>query len=280
MDDPPFFSIITATRNCGDTIGDLIDSLELCDQSIFEWVVIDSCSGDSTLPKIYSSPIRSKVIIEDVPLGISRAWNIGLDKSFGEWVFFLGGDDLLLTSDSLSLLRSYILGNTQSAVFYTRVSLVDEDLNIWDTAGDEWRTTRTGLMSGKMLPHQGMIVRRSLLVKFKFDERLTILGDYDMTLKLLSYCGQFHFIIQEPYSAMRCGGISTQFNSLAMLREISAVLVNNNYSRVNLYFSMLVVRYFLRSIVALIFGRRLSFLINNRVRRLLGRAALPSLRSK
>jgi len=280
MDDPPFFSIITATRNCGDTIDDLIGSLELCDQSLFEWVVIDSFSGDSTLPKIYSSSISRKVIIGDVPLGISRAWNIGLDRSFGEWVFFLGGDDLLLTPDSLSQLRSYILSITPSAVFYTRVSLVDEDLNIWDTAGDEWGTTRRGLMTGKMLPHQGMIVRRSLLLKFKFDERLTILGDYDMALKLLGYCGQFHFINQAPYSAMRCGGISTQFNSIAMLREISAVLLNNHHSRVNVYFFMLVVRYFLRSIVALILGQRLSFIINNQVRLLLGRAALPPLRSK
>lgn len=97
----PKVSIIIPTCNSAKTLGRCLDSV--ITQSFTDWevLIMDAVSEDSTLAiaKGYNdSRIR---VFSEPDKGIYDAMNKGIDKSRGEWLYFLGSDDYLFNSHSL-----------------------------------------------------------------------------------------------------------------------------------------------------------------------------------
>ena len=97
----PRLSIIIPTFNSAKTLSRCLDSV--ISQSFTDWEVLmmDGVSNDDTI-KIASSCQDSRIRIYSEPdKGIYDAMNKGIDKSRGEWLYFLGSDDYLFNSHSL-----------------------------------------------------------------------------------------------------------------------------------------------------------------------------------
>lgn len=96
-------SIIVPTFNSEKTICRCLDSI--IGQLFQDWelLVIDGVSKDSTVEIVrqYSSRDSRIRIISEPDKGIYDAMNKGIDKSQGEWLYFLGSDDFLYDSHSL-----------------------------------------------------------------------------------------------------------------------------------------------------------------------------------
>lgn len=101
-DNPPFFTIITASYNSGKTITETIVSVLNQNFTDFEFIVVDGNSSDSTMEKVKSfiplfqeKNISFKYLSEK-DHGIYDAWNKGIKLSQGTWISFLGSDDQYL----------------------------------------------------------------------------------------------------------------------------------------------------------------------------------------
>lgn len=89
-------SIIIATWNAAKTLKRCLDSIvpQLTDEA--ELILVDGGSKDDTNKIIDSYGDKVAVHISEPDKGIYDAWNKGVSKAKGDWVMFVGADDILL----------------------------------------------------------------------------------------------------------------------------------------------------------------------------------------
>ena len=89
-------SIIIATWNAAKTLKRCLDSIvpQLTDET--ELILVDGGSKDDTNKIIDSYGDKVAVHISEPDKGIYDAWNKGVSKAKGDWVMFIGADDILL----------------------------------------------------------------------------------------------------------------------------------------------------------------------------------------
>lgn len=96
-------SIIVPSYNCEKVIGHCIESI--VDQVFQDWelLIMDGVSRDRTLEIVqqYSSKDSRIRVYSEPDNGIYDAMNKGIDKSNGEWLYFMGSDDSLYNTRSL-----------------------------------------------------------------------------------------------------------------------------------------------------------------------------------
>ena len=88
-------SIITACYNSESTIAATIKSVAKQKSNQMQYIVIDGGSTDNSLNIIEEYKGIVDDVISEPDMGIYDAWNKGLLLSRGEYVAFLGADDLL-----------------------------------------------------------------------------------------------------------------------------------------------------------------------------------------
>lgn len=97
-------SIIIATWNAAKTLKKCLDSIipQLTEEC--ELILIDGGSKDSTNEIIDSYGDKVAVHVSEPDKGIYDAWNKGVKHAKGDWVAFIGADDILLPN----ALNSYL----------------------------------------------------------------------------------------------------------------------------------------------------------------------------
>lgn len=91
-------SIIIATWNAAKTLRTCLDSIVPQLNKDVELILVDGGSKDETNEIIDSYGDKVSVHISEPDKGIYDAWNKGVKKAKGDWVMFIGADDILLPS--------------------------------------------------------------------------------------------------------------------------------------------------------------------------------------
>lgn len=95
-------SVITVVRNGASTIEQTILSVINQDYSGLEYIVIDGVSTDGTLEILHKYADRISQIKSEPDAGIYDAMNKGISVAKGDWVYFLGCDDIFNENTTLS----------------------------------------------------------------------------------------------------------------------------------------------------------------------------------
>lgn len=108
-------SIVIATWNAEQTLTACLNSIvpQLTNET--ELIIIDGGSKDKTNEIIKSFGDKISVHISEADYGIYDAWNKGVKKAHGDWVMFIGADDILLPQ-----------------AINTFINVIDKTLNISD----------------------------------------------------------------------------------------------------------------------------------------------------
>jgi len=96
-------SVITVTFNAASTLESCIESVLRLKREDVEFVVIDGGSKDGTLGILERYHNAIDVLVSEPDKGIYDAMNKGLERASGDYVLFLGADDLLLHFPRLEL---------------------------------------------------------------------------------------------------------------------------------------------------------------------------------
>ena len=88
-------SIITTTYNSENTIIKTLKSLQSQNYQNVEYIWIDNNSTDNTFEILKKNSTKNTILLKVNNTRISEAWNIGLEKSTGEIIYFLNSDDVL-----------------------------------------------------------------------------------------------------------------------------------------------------------------------------------------
>lgn len=237
---PVLITIITVCYQAATTVEKTIASV-IEQEPIYEYIIIDGCSNDGTVEIIKKYHKSITYWISEKDTGIYEAMNKAINKSAGEWIYFLGADDVL-EYGVLSKVKTHL---TNSSVMVCGDVIFDNGHLIKSFLG-----CRTLLQN--TVHHQSAFYRKLLFDQFRYDTSLKAIADYEMNIRLLIHELPFQYV---PILIATCqsDGISS---SLALsLKETNYVrkkyIRSNIYNKILsfmlwLYYSQKYIRYFFR----------------------------------
>lgn len=176
----PFFSIIIPTYNNLRCLKKCLVSIKKQTFIDFDVWVIDNASSDGTYEFVESLGAPFNVISEN-DVGIYNAMNKGVINSSGEWLYFMGADDLLYDNDVLAKIANtrrssekVILGN----VTFNSISNISKNLDIKRSKFSKM------LWLKNTIHHQGTFYKRDIFKNNFYDESYSVLADYKLNLEL------------------------------------------------------------------------------------------------
>lgn len=193
----PFFSLIVVCRNAGRTLARTLESVAAQTETDRELVVIDGASTDGTAGILASHRQVITTLVSEPDSGVYAAMNKGARLARGQWLLFLGADDVLAAADTLAQMRRTLLSAPTSEVVAAEAAFDD---------GRIWRLHPRRIYRS-FVHHQATFYPRALLSGHAYDETLRIQGDYDLNLRLVRDGVVFR---AAPLLVARCasGGLS------------------------------------------------------------------------
>lgn len=221
------FTVITATYNAASTLPALAKSLAVQTCRDFVWVVQDGESTDATLEIVEawreSLPTTSVESMKDK--GIYDAWNRALDRqgeNLGQWVLFLGADDVLSQPDVLERVQGIMHnGNPRSRFWAGMMDVLDSEgkllRHVIPRAIVGELELRVALARHFPFGHGALFHAGHLFAKERFDANYQVCGDYDFVCRL-AVGDNAVSVLPITITNMRAGGISTMPEKLLRIR--------------------------------------------------------------
>lgn len=209
-------SVVTATWNCEETVGDCLASVAAQTCDAVEHIVIDGASGDRTLEILQNHRAQLAELVSEPDTGIYDALNKGILRATGDVVGFLHADDVFGGPDVLQRVADAFASPDVSAVYgdlqYVQKQNINHVVRYWRSGEFSSRKLAWGWMPA----HPTLYVRREWYEKVGgFDTSYRIAADYLSILKLFSQPEFRAFYIPRVMVKMRLGGASNR--SLANL---------------------------------------------------------------
>jgi glycosyltransferase involved in cell wall biosynthesis len=183
----PFISIIIPVYNCASTIPSCLESIVQQKFPEFEVIIMDGLSGDESpdICKEYAARYPFIRYNREEDRGIYDAMNKGIRKARGEWIYFLGGDDILFDE---RVLEKFALAAKQYAfkLFYANVLVNGDtswarDQQVYDGYFD------IGKLLTKNICHQAILYNTTLFKEYgDFNLKYLVCADFDMNLRIAS----------------------------------------------------------------------------------------------
>lgn len=225
-------SIIIATFNSKDYVGDCLDSILNQDYQNIEIIVVDGNSDDNTL-----AIIKSKVntdtkinILSEEDNGIYDALNKGINLSTGDVVGFVHSDDFLATpmiiSEIINKMCSEQLDGVYGDLHYVKTNEVSKIFRKWISCDFDFNL----LSKGWMPAHPTFFLKKSVYNKHGlFDLIYSISGDYDFMLRILTDKSLKFGYLPKVITNMRVGGISNRnLKNIIMKTKEDFLAIKNN----------------------------------------------------
>lgn len=271
--EPPTISLVVATRNASSTLDACLQSFYTQNYPNKQLVLVDAVSTDNTVDIAGEWATPVDVIISEPDSGIYDAWNKAIPLCAGEWISFLGADDMLPDGDVYSRIAGYLLGVApETEIVYGNVSLTNSDGEELLTFGQPWEKVFKRHKAGGTLPHPGSMHRKTLFDRVGlFDTRFRIAGDYELQLRALS--GREPLYMPNVTTALhRLGGVSGDENELAAIKEVVQARSQNGQKLPSVKLMVNFTYTLVRTMLVGLVGRGSAYRFLDLLRRLFGKS--------
>jgi glycosyltransferase involved in cell wall biosynthesis len=236
-------SIILATYNAGKYLESALQSIIRQNYPCLEIIIIDGKSTDDTLSIIDKYQQNISFWKSEPDEGIYDAWNMGIEKSTGEWIIFLGSDDVLLPG-SLNSYSDFIDSlYAEVDIISSKMLYTDKNMKPYRTMGWEWEWPKSQLEM--TIAHTGALHSRKLFDKVgKFNTDYKIVGDYELLLRAgKNLKAAFLDKITVMY---RDGGVSDSYAAIFESYKASRSTGKSPLFRSLMYSSLVLIKYSVR----------------------------------
>jgi glycosyltransferase involved in cell wall biosynthesis len=189
----PLVTIITVTYNSGPGLRRAIESVIGQSYPSIEYIIIDGGSTDGTVECIKEYSEQISYWVSEPDKGIYNAMNKGIDRANGELVYFLNSDDYFFNNQVIGdVVEIYLKEQRTVDVIYGDVMKYGKQLGIIGKMGR--CIELKDVQKGRVICHQGIFMKRDLLVEHKFNEKYKIVADYELQVKLLLQRRRFLYV--------------------------------------------------------------------------------------
>lgn len=202
------FTIIIPTFNVEATIGYAIESIVKQTYDSFELIIVDGASTDNTcaIVKEYQQKHKNIILLSEPDEGIYDAMNKGVAKCKGDYLFFMGADDVLYNENVIqNLIVSGALANNE--VVYGNVLIKGNndwasDKQIYDGKFD------LNKLLQKNICQQAIFYPRRVFDEYGlFDLRFPVSSDWIFNLKI--FAKERFCYVDQVIAVFATGGVST-----------------------------------------------------------------------
>ncbi len=207
-------SIITATYNSAQTLGQTIESVIRQTYPDIEYIVVDGASTDGTqqIVKRYEPQLRGKMKwLSEKDHGIYDAMNKGIQMATGDIVGILNSDDYFTSNDIIEQMAPAFRDESIDAVYgdihFIRDGQPDKCIRYYSSK----RFSPVWLRFGFMPAHPSFYCRRKIFKKaglYKTDYQIG--SDYEMMVRLFMKHHIKARYLPIDFVTMRTGGTSTR----------------------------------------------------------------------
>jgi len=169
----PLISIIIPVFNAEEFLQRALNSILSQKYKNIELIVIDGGSTDDTLNII--SRIENVIIkwVSESDKGIYDAMNKGVKMAQGDWIYFLGTDDILV--NCLDKVTGFL--RSPKHIYYGDVYLPGK--NKVYSGRFKWHT-----LVSKNINHQSIFYPRQVFDLYQYDLKYPVLADYELNLRI------------------------------------------------------------------------------------------------
>jgi putative colanic acid biosynthesis glycosyltransferase len=176
----PVISVIIPVFNGAKTLEAALHSVWNQSYTEREIIVIDGASTDGTVSILESNTQRIDRWISEPDTGVYSAINKGIRHATGDWIYVLGSDDVLASSDVLKVVAGSVDNSTR--LLYGSVINRNKKHSLVPH-------THSGAMNGAIyfrntLHQQSAFYHRCLFATGAFDVSMKVLADYDFHLSI------------------------------------------------------------------------------------------------
>ena len=238
-------------------------------------VIVDGASRDGTVEWLEAEAPGGEVgdlrWMSRPDSGIAEAWNRGVEAARGEWIVFLGVDDLpgdiAAWNRAVECLTKLPTTYEIAAFPVGMVSSREDDLGVQvPTVGIGNRE----IFAVNTLPHQGVFHRRAIWSRLGgFDARFPVACDYEFLVRAVVAGANVRLCAGPPPVRMTFGGVS-KHDPLGNLREFRQIQILHGVRRLRTRWWLAWARAVVRAWIRPLIGDPLSRRIADGVRRLRG----------
>jgi len=168
----PLVSIITVVRNDEEHLERAIQSVINQSYDNTEYIIIDGASSDGTVDIIRKHEDYIDYWMSEPDSGVYDAMNKGVSIARGDWIYFLGCDDVLLNN------LTYITANFKDCftIYYGDVYLPKLH-KIYDGKFSAYK------LMVRNICHQSIFYPKKVFEKYSYDPKYKIWADYVLNMK-------------------------------------------------------------------------------------------------
>jgi glycosyltransferase involved in cell wall biosynthesis len=242
MNNHPILSIVTVTKNCGDTILKTLKSILEIKTKEIEYIVIDGLSSDKTLDYLEQYMTIIDFLKTEADSGVYDAMNKGVRLASGRYVLFINGDDQIIGNNFNAVMTYLEFGSAD--VYCSKTLTIDSNGDKELLGANKWL-----LPFYNSVPHPSSFIRRQLLVQYPFRIDLKIASDYDVFLKFF-LMGKVFKNINVVTALHSRGGISSDSQKSTI--EINKIRRQNLGIFIYLFNALMIVNRLLKRLLRLI----------------------------
>ena len=163
-----------------------LDSIEQQSFKNFELVIIDDCTININLKKILSNyNFRYTIYKNETNLGLTKSLNKGIFFCNGKYIARFDDDDILKNT-RLEEQFLFLEKNLDYAAVFSNIEIIDNNKIVCKEIKDDNNVLRKKLLyKGNCLCHSSLMIRKDIIMKLKYDEKMIYAQDYDLILRLL-----------------------------------------------------------------------------------------------
>ncbi len=172
----PLISIIVPTYNVKEVILNCIQSIINQTYSNFEILIMDGDSTDGTIELVKTRKDNRIKLFSQPDKGIYDAMNKGIALAKGDWLYFMGADDLLANHNILSSIFNKKKNNKYDFI-YGNVILKSNN-HIYDGKFNLKK------LKEKNICHQAIFYKKEVFKRLgNYDLKWPVLSDWDFNIK-------------------------------------------------------------------------------------------------
>jgi len=176
-------SIITVVFNAESTVEQTI--LSVISQTCInkEFIIIDGGSTDKTKSIIAKYQHNLTYYLSEKDGGIYDAMHKGIKQAKGNFIYFLGADDVFIDENTLMNVASHLINN--KFIYYGNVLFKVRNV-IYDGYFNSFKIVTRNIC------HQSIFYPMEVFEKHSYDLKYKIMADYDLNIRLF-FSGIFQF---------------------------------------------------------------------------------------
>ena len=208
-------SIVTVCYNSYNTIENTILSVINQTYNNIEYIVIDGASTDGTIDVVNKYRHAISYFVSEVDLGIYDAMNKALKLATGDFLYFIGADDVFCDDRIIENVVDKI--SKEDSVYYGNVRFGDTRHIHWGMF-NKWKW---GICN---ISHQAIFYPKSIYKMYMYDLKYRVYADYAYNLNLLIHKVDFRYV-NIIFTRYDLGGFSSRNKDIIFEKDKFKLIV-------------------------------------------------------